>query len=67
MLLHVAVHGTKLHLPPEIDVHRALLHRGVDELIRGVPQLQVGGWRLWGVVWKAGGGVGGGLEGGVEG
>lgn len=39
VLLHVAVHGAKLHLPPEVDVHGALLHRGVDELVRWVSQL----------------------------
>jgi len=39
VLLHVAVHGAKLHLPPEVDVHGALLHRGVDELVGWVPQL----------------------------
>ncbi len=33
VLLHVAVHGAKLHLPPEVNVHGALLHRGVDELV----------------------------------
>lgn len=40
VLLHVAVHGAKLHLPPEVDVHGTLLHRGVDELVRWVSQLQ---------------------------
>lgn len=39
VLLHVAVHGAKLDLPPEVDVHGALLHRGVDELVRWVSQL----------------------------
>lgn len=39
VLLHVAVHGAKLHLPPEVDVHGALLHRGVDELVGWVSQL----------------------------
>lgn len=33
VLLHVAVHSTKLHLPPEVDIHRTLLHCGVDELV----------------------------------
>lgn len=45
VLLHVAVHGAKLHLPPKVDVHRALLHCGVDELVRRVPQLR------FGIVW----------------
>lgn len=40
VLLHVPVHGAQLHLPPEVDVHRALLHRGVDELVGGIPQLR---------------------------
>lgn len=40
VFLHVPVHGAQLHLPPEVDVHRALLHRGVDELVRRVSQLQ---------------------------
>lgn len=39
VLLHVAVHGAKLHLPPEVDIHGALLHRGVDELVGWVSQL----------------------------
>lgn len=33
VFLHVPVHGAQLHLPPEVDIHRALLHCGVDELI----------------------------------
>lgn len=40
VLLHVPVHGAQLHLPPEVDVHRALLHRRVDEFVGGVPQLR---------------------------
>lgn len=48
MLFHVAVHGAELHLPPEVDVHGALLHRGVDELVRGVSELKRRfGSRLW--------------------
>lgn len=33
VLLHVPVHGAQLHLPSEVDIHRTLLHCGVDELI----------------------------------
>lgn len=33
VLLHVPVHGAELHLSPEVDIHRTLLHCGVDELI----------------------------------
>lgn len=40
MLLHVAVHRAQLDLPAEVDVHGALLHRRVDELVRWIPQLQ---------------------------
>lgn len=40
VLLHVPVHGAQLHLPSEVDVHRALLHRGINELIGGVAQLK---------------------------
>lgn len=40
VLLHVAIHGAQLHLPSEVDIHRALLHCGVDELIRRVTQLE---------------------------
>ena len=41
VLLHVAVHGAKLHLPPKVDVHGTLLHRGIDELVRWVSQLHI--------------------------
>lgn len=43
VFLHVPVHGAQLHLPSEVDVHRALLHRGVNELIGGVAQLKGNG------------------------
>lgn len=33
VLFHVPVHGAQLHLPSEVNVHRALLHCGIDELI----------------------------------
>lgn len=33
VFLHVPVHGAQLHLPSEVNIHRALLHCGVDELI----------------------------------
>lgn len=33
VFLHVPVHGAQLHLPSEVDIHRTLLHCGVDELI----------------------------------
>lgn len=40
VLFHVAVHGAQLNLTPEVNVHRALLHRGVDELVWWISQLQ---------------------------
>lgn len=40
MFLHVPVHGAQLHLPSEVDIHRTLLHCGVDELIGWVTQLE---------------------------
>lgn len=33
VLLHVPVHGAQLHLPPEVDVHRALFYSCIDELV----------------------------------
>lgn len=33
VFLHVPVHGAELHLSSKVDVHRTLLHCGVDELI----------------------------------
>lgn len=42
VFLHVPVHGAQLHLTSEVNIHRALLHCGVDELIGRVPQLQAG-------------------------
>lgn len=33
VLLHVPVHGAQLHLPPEVDIHRALFYSCVDELV----------------------------------
>lgn len=33
VFLHVPVHGAQLHLPSKVDIHRTLLHCGVDELI----------------------------------
>lgn len=40
MFLHVPVHGAQLHLPSEVDIHRTLLHCGVDKLIGWVTQLE---------------------------
>lgn len=40
MFLHVPVHRAQLHLPSEVDIHRTLLHCGVDELIGWVTQLE---------------------------
>lgn len=40
VFLHVSVHGAQLHLPSEVDIHRTLLHCGVDELIWWVTQLE---------------------------
>lgn len=33
VFFHVPVHGAQLHLPPEVDVHGALLYSCVDELV----------------------------------
>lgn len=44
MFLHVPIHGAQFHLPPEVDVHRALLHSGIDEFIRRVSQLEKKMW-----------------------
>ena len=37
VFLHVPVHRAQLHLTSEVNIHRALFHCGVDELIGRVP------------------------------
>jgi len=40
-LFHLPVHGGQLHLPFEVHLHRAVLHRRVPEILIRVAQLDI--------------------------